>query len=96
VEWHKIPDIAELWTLQRHFGLSENQLLAMSSTGTILGAVEPQAKSEVTDTLGKLGLTACFIGEFTENPKRVLIKGGVVSAFPSIADDPYTMMMATS
>jgi hydrogenase expression/formation protein HypE len=96
VEWHKIPDSAELWALQQHFGLSETQLLAMSSTGTILGAVEPQAKAEVTETLEKLGLTACFIGEFTENPKRLLVKGADSSAFPSVADDPYTMIMAIS
>jgi hydrogenase maturation factor len=96
VEWDKIPDSAELWALQRHFGLSESQLLAMSSTGTILGAVEPQAKAEVTDALGKLGLTACFIGEFTVNQKRVLVKGEDLSLFPSLADDPYTMIMATS
>jgi hydrogenase expression/formation protein HypE len=96
VEWHKIPDSAELWALQRHFGLSESQMLAMSSTGTILGAIEPKAKVDVTVALEKLGLIACFIGEFTENQKRVLIKGEAVSAFPSIADDPYTMMMATS
>jgi hydrogenase expression/formation protein HypE len=96
VEWQKIPDSAELWALQRHFKLSETQLLAMSSTGTILGAVEPQARVEVTDTLKKLGLNACFIGEFTENPERVLVKGAESFVFPSVAEDPYTTIMAIS
>jgi hydrogenase expression/formation protein HypE len=96
VEWYKVPDSAELWALQRHFGLSETQLLAMSSTGTILGAVEPQAKEEVTEKLKKLGLTACFIGKFTEKPKRMLIKAANTFSFPRVADDPYTMVMATS
>lgn len=96
VDWHKIPDSAELWALQRHFELSETQMLSMSSTGTIIGAVAPQAKMEVKETIEKLGLTASFMGQFTENPDRALTKDGKTTVFPQISEDPYTTVMATS
>jgi hydrogenase maturation factor len=68
----------------------------MSSTGTILGAIKPQAKETVEATLRKLGLDAAFIGEFTESKEKTLVKGGKETAFPTQADDPYTLIMTTS
>jgi hydrogenase expression/formation protein HypE len=91
-----IPIPAEVLTLKAHFGLSNEQVLAMSSTGTILGAVKPNAENQVKDALQKLGLSAAFIGEFTENRKRRLIKGKKEMAFPNQPDDPYTMMLASA
>ena len=70
-------------------------MLALSSTGTILAAVTPQAKEKVQDVLRQNGLPACFIGEFTENKKRILVKEGKETAFPSVAEDPYTRLLAT-
>lgn len=96
VEWEKIPIPQEALTLQRHFSLSDEQLLAMSSTGTILGAINPELKNKVATELEKLGLTAYFIGEFKEEKQNLLVKGGVELAFPAAVDDPYTAMMATS
>ena len=43
VDWEKIPVCKEVLALQSHFGLTDEQLLAMSSTGTILAAVDAQA-----------------------------------------------------
>ena len=96
VDWEKIPVQPEALMLQKHFGLNDAQVLSMSSTGTILGAVSPNSKDKVGAVLQKLGLTASFIGEFTENKERILVKGGIKAAFPAVADDPYTAMMATS
>jgi hydrogenase maturation factor len=96
VYWEKIPISPEALTLQAHFGLIDAQLLAMSSTGTILCAVAATSKRKVEKLLQKLDLTACFIGEFTEDKERILIKGGNSEAFPSHADDPYTAMMAST
>ncbi len=76
VEWEKIPIPQEALTLQHHFSLSDEQLLSMSSTGTILGAVNPEAKTKVAQTLEKLGLTAYFIGEFKKEKQNLLIIGG--------------------
>jgi hydrogenase maturation factor len=96
VNWESIPLSAEAQILKGHFGLSSAQMLAMSSTGTILAAVAPQAKQKVTATLQKMGLTASYLGEFTGNEQKYLVKGENISAFPSQADDPYAVMMATS
>ncbi|MCW4029065.1 MAG: AIR synthase-related protein [Candidatus Bathyarchaeota archaeon] len=95
--WTNIPVPVEVSALKVHFSLSDEQVLALSSTGTILGAVAPEAKAAVVATLEKLGLRASFIGEFTPNKEeRILVKEAVDLAFPNRADDPYTMMMATA
>jgi hydrogenase maturation factor len=81
--------------LKKHFQLTDEQVLALSSTGTILAAVTPQAKEKVEAALRQNSLSACFIGEFTENKNRILVKGEKEQAFPSVADDPYTRLLAT-
>jgi hydrogenase expression/formation protein HypE len=96
VDWEKITIPPEALMLQKHFGLTDEQVLAMSSTGTILGAVAPESKDKVTSALQKLGLLTSFIGEITQNKERILVKWGVKAAFPSVADDPYTAMMAST
>jgi len=96
INWEKIPIPTEALALKKHFGLSDEQMLAMSSTGTILAAIEPKAIKEAEEKLTKLGLSISVIGEFTESKKRTLVKGKNELAFPSQADDPYTMILATS
>jgi hydrogenase maturation factor len=66
----------------------------MSSTGTILAAINPQSKQKVTDALKNLGLTASWLGEFTKIKDRTLIKGKTASAFPSRPNDPYSLILA--
>ena len=95
VDWNKIAIQPEAMVLQRHFDLSDEQLLAMSSTGTILAAVESKAKGKAAQALEKLGLRGCFIGEFTDYKDRILVKGKSEGAFTEYADDPYTTMMLT-
>jgi hydrogenase expression/formation protein HypE len=94
LEWEKFPFTKELLALQSHFKLSDEQLIAMSSTGTILAAVKPVVQEKVKATLAKNGLSAYFIGEITENKERVLIKKGKETPFPPIADDPYTLILS--
>ena len=94
VDWDKIPFQAEVFALKEHFKLTDEQLLAMSSTGMILAAVKPEAKEKVNETLKKLGLSANFLGEFTKNSERVLIKKGRETMFPQVADDPYTQILS--
>ncbi|MDR0470543.1 MAG: hypothetical protein LBH79_02300 [Nitrososphaerota archaeon] len=89
-----IPNEAHL--LQKHLGLNEEQMLSFSSTGTILAAVAPNAKQKVTETLQKLGLTAAFIGEFTDTKERIILHNNTKTVFPSQADDPYTALLATT
>jgi hydrogenase expression/formation protein HypE len=96
INWKKLPIPTEALALKKHFGLSDEQMLAMSSTGTILAAIEPRVKKVVEEKLTKFGLSLSVIGEFTESQKRSLVKGKNELAFPSQADDPYTMILATS
>jgi len=94
VEWEKIPIFKEALALQSHFGLAEEQLLAMSSTGTILAAVDPKVQEQVKATLNKNGLCAYTIGQFTESIEKVLIKKGKETFFPAVANDPYSMILS--
>jgi hydrogenase expression/formation protein HypE len=94
INWEKIAIPNEVLALKKNFGLSDEQVLAMSSTGTILAAVKPQVQEKVKETLSKSGLSACFLGEFTENKERVLIRKGKELPFPQVADDPYTLILS--
>jgi hydrogenase maturation factor len=96
VDWERITVPQEALALKKHFGLSNDQLLAISSTGTILGAIKPQAKETVEATLQKLGSDAAFIGKFTQSKEKMIVRGGKETAFPAQADDPYTAIMTTS
>ena len=94
VDWEKIPVCREMWVLQDYFKLIDDQVLAVSSTGTILAAVDPQAQEKVKATLKKNGLPTCFLGQFKESKGRVLVKTGKESPFPQVADDPYTLILS--
>jgi hydrogenase maturation factor len=94
VEFERLPIPPEARILQDTFGLSDDQLLAMSSTGTILAAVDPQAKTIVEETLKRSGFHASFIGKFTENQKRSLIKNKKETQFPETAEDPYSRIIS--
>ena len=95
LNFEEIPFPREATLLQAHFGLSDEQTMAMSSTGTILAAIDAQAQAQVTETLSKLGLKASIIGKFTKMPHRILTKKGKKEKFPQAAKDPYAKIMAT-
>jgi hydrogenase maturation factor len=94
VDWEKIPLPKEVLTLQNYFNLTDEQVLAMSSTGTVLAAVDPQAQEKVNAALRQSGLTASFLGEFTENKGRVMVKLGKEMSFPEVPDDPYGLIVS--
>ncbi len=89
IEFEKIPISPQMHKLQEHFGLSDEQVMAASSTGTILAAVAPHAKEEAKEALHKMGVAASFLGIFTKNKNRVLTKKVKDMPFPKTADDPY-------
>jgi hydrogenase maturation factor len=94
VDWEKIPVAKEVYVLKKYFNLTDDQVLAMSSTGTILAAVASQAQGKVKIVLEKIGLSACFLGEFTANKERILIKKDKEVPFPQFADDPYSQILS--
>jgi len=95
VEMEKIPITAEVRTLQSHFKLSDEQVLAMSSTGTVLAAVDAKAKDKVKEILRRIGFSARFLGNFTKNKERLLIKNKKDLNFPQVADDPYNRILSS-
>jgi hydrogenase expression/formation protein HypE len=94
VEMEKLPISQEARTLRDHFKLTLDEVLSMSSTGTILAAVNPQAKAKVEEALRKTGVSANFVGTFTKNRARVLAKSDGNTTFPQTACDPYSKILS--
>ena len=89
IDYDKIPFADETHILQQYFGLSDLQRLSMSSTGTILAAVNPRAEKEVKKVMCGLGIETSVLGTFSKNQKRLLMKNGARLEFPQKPDDPY-------
>ncbi|MEM4733211.1 MAG: AIR synthase-related protein [Candidatus Bathyarchaeia archaeon] len=94
VAFEKIPVSPEARKLQERFNLSDEQVLSMSSTGTILAAVDAQAKMHVENVLRENGVNPSFLGVFTKSKNRVLIRNGEAMPFPQVADDPYERILS--
>jgi len=93
VEWERIPVTKEVYSIKEHFKLTDDQMMAMSSTGTILAATAPLAREKVKAALEKIGLSAYFLGKFTTDKEQILIKKEREVQFPQLADDPYTKIL---
>jgi hydrogenase maturation factor len=94
VEMEKLPISQEAWTLREHFKLTLDEVLSMSSTGTMLAAVNPQAKEKVEEALRKAEVAASFVGNFTKNKNRILTKTSGDGFFPQVACDPYSRILS--
>jgi hydrogenase expression/formation protein HypE len=94
VEMKKFPISREVRLLQDRFKLSDEQVLAMSSTGTILAAVGVQDRKKVEEILRRNSVSTSFLGKFTENKKRLLKKNEHCQTFPQVADDPYNRILS--
>ena len=94
IELEKIQIPEEAYTLQECFQLSDEQLLSMSSTGTILAAVSSEAKDRVEEALRQNDVEARFLGFFTKNMRRILVKNGKETLFPKKANDPYERILS--
>jgi hydrogenase expression/formation protein HypE len=96
VDWDRIPISKEALVLKQYFRFSDEQLLSMSSTGTIIGAVNSVDHEKVDSVLRKSALSASFIGEFTQNKDRILIRNGQKEIFPDVPQDPYDLLLLGS
>ena len=94
IDLESIPISDEVQKLRRNFRLSERQLLSMSSTGTILAAIAPEAKEKVEVTMRRHKIQARTLGIFTEDPRRILTKDNKGTFFPEDADDPYARILS--
>lgn len=96
IEFEKIPISLEAQRLREAFGLSDVQLLSMSSTGTVLVAVDPRFQGEVEKVLKQHSLEACCLGVFTKERKRIIVKNGKEERFPEKAEDPYESILSAA
>ncbi len=94
VELEKMPISQEARILQEHFKLSDEEMLSMSSTGTILAAVDAQARDRVEETLRRNGVLASFLGTFTKSKERILVRDKRTLPFPQVARDPYNRILS--
>jgi len=94
IELEKVPIGREIQILREHFRLSEKQVLSMSSTGTVLAAVEPQAKKKIEEVSRQNGLPISFIGKFTKNQNRILVAEGRKTPWPRFPEDPYRRILS--
>jgi len=94
IELEKIQLPKEVYTLQEYFRLSDEQVLSMSSTGTLLASVSSEAKDRVEKALRQNKIEAEFLGIFTKNTHRILVKDGKETTFPKKADDPYERILS--
>jgi hydrogenase maturation factor len=94
IDFDKIPVTEEANKLQNFFKLSDEEILAMSSTGTILASIGFEVKKSVKEYMHTLGINSSFLGSFTKEKQRILIKGGEEIPFPKVADDPYARILS--
>lgn len=94
IDLEKIPICKEAQALQKWFRLSDEQTLSMSSTGTILAAISPEAKNRVEKEFCKINVKANFLGIFTKDMRYILMKDGKETAFPKKAEDPYERILS--
>jgi hydrogenase maturation factor len=95
VEFENIPISPELSALKKTFRLSEEQILSMSSTGTLVAAVDAHAKDKVEETLRRNDFSASFLGAFTKSQNRTIVKNKRTMPFPRVADDPYNRILSS-
>jgi len=94
IDMEKISIPKEIEVLKKVFKLTDKQVLSMSSTGTVLAAVDFQSKDKAVELLHKKGVDARVIGVFTEDLKRILTRDGKETVFPRNAEDPYDRILS--
>ena len=94
INFDKIPIIEEARILQEAFALSDEEILAMSSTGTILASISSKARKTVEQTMRKLSPHSSFLGSFTKDKQRILLKNGNENPFPKKVNDPYAKILS--
>ena len=91
--YKKLYLLSELKKLVDHFRLSREQLLSMSSTGTLLAAISPRHKDRILKMLAASGVHPQVVGTFTKDRKRIVRYDGQETSFPADFDDPYAMIV---
>lgn len=94
MDFNKVPIPEEMPRLKQHFRLRDHEILSMSSTGTILVAVSPEAEGAAENVLRRNNIETSILGRFVRNTGRLLLKNSRRTSFPRIADDPYQRILS--
>jgi hydrogenase maturation factor len=79
----------EVGTLARHFQLSMDELMSISSTGTLVAALDPRAEREVLRRLSELKISSRVVGTFSQDRQRTIENHFVEKPFPDRPRDPF-------
>lgn len=93
VDWGSFLFPKEVQVLRDKYGLSDVQVLSLSSTGTVLAAVSSDAVNKIEAVMEEIGVDVRFVGRFTKELGRILVKDGKEQVFPCVADDPYAQLV---
>ena len=94
INFDKIPIIDEIRKFQDIFELSPEEVLAMSSTGTILASIHPEIRNIVKQAMRDTCVNTSFVGSFTKSKECILIIDGKEIPFPKKANDPYATILS--
>ncbi len=93
LDFDKLPILGEVQVLKKRYGLTQREVLSMSSTGTLLAAVSSKTSYQVLAELRKNFVDASLIGSFTESQQRTVRSKGEKTVFPVDAKDPYAKIV---
>jgi len=89
LDFTRIEIPREIHALVQQFRLSADELMSMSSTGTLIAALEPSAEQRVLRRLSRLKVPARIIGTFSKDKCRTIKDHLGERAFPGKARDPF-------
>jgi len=90
IDFAKIPVPNEIYALARHFRLSLDELMSMSSTGTLIAALQPGTERRVLRRLSELNVPASIVGTFSASKRRIVKDRLGERQFPTRARDPFS------
>jgi len=90
VDFTKILIPGQIHALARQFQLSVDELISMSSTGTLIAAVDQGRERAILRRLSQLNVPARLVGTFTKSKRRTLRHGLRERPFPTKAHDLFS------
>lgn len=93
LDYQSLYLLPELKILAEYFGLTRDQILSLSSTGTLLAAVLRGQEERILKILRLRGVNPRIIGVFTKSKERIVRYNDREIGFPESFDDPYAQII---
>lgn len=95
LNYQSLSVLPELRILSEHFDLSRDQILSISSTGTLLAAIPPNHIKGILGNLRRNKVDFRIVGVFTRDRQRSLEYYDRRIKFPTRFNDPYAEIVGT-